>query len=199
VGSSEPDEPREDLSLIVPFAGLHERLAARPRATAHVPGHHRAAVLVPLLVRAGAACTVLTLRSSALRAHSGQWSFPGGRIDDGDEHATATALREAEEEIGIDPARVEILGLLGNVTTGTGYTITPVVARIAPPTVYRLNPAEVAEVLEVPLARLGPPQVRGEVERAGQRVQILAFDVDGRDVWGATARILAELLAVLAT
>ncbi len=198
MGPAGPLEPREDLPLIVDAAALRARLVSWPRVSFDVPGHRRAAVLVPLVERDGATHVVRTLRSAALRKHSGQWSFPGGRTDDDDEHAPATAIREAEEEVGIDPAAVDVLGLLGDVPTPTGYTITPVVGRVVPaPLAYRPNAAEVAEIFEAPLARLGTPTVRGEVERWGQTFQLLAFDIDGRNVWGATARILHELLTVL--
>jgi 8-oxo-dGTP pyrophosphatase MutT (NUDIX family) len=185
--------------MTIDYAGLRARLAKRPRVAFDVPGHRRAAVLVPIFERDGEVCTVLTLRSAALRNHSGQWSFPGGSTDDSDAHAMATAVREAHEEIGIDPISVEVLGLLGDVPTPTGYTITPVVGRCDPaPDTYRPNVAEVAEVLEVRLAHIGPATERGQVERWGQTYRIIAFDIEGRDVWGATARILDELLAVLA-
>jgi 8-oxo-dGTP pyrophosphatase MutT (NUDIX family) len=185
--------------MTIDYVGLRARLAAWPRASYDVPGHRRAAVLVPLFERDGEACTVLTLRSAALRKHSGQWSFPGGSTDDSDAHAMATAVREAHEEIGLDPESVEVLGLLGDVPTPTGFTITPVVGRCDPaPHSYLPNAAEVAEVLEVQLARIGPATERGQVERWGQTFRIIAFDIEGRNVWGATARILDDLLAVVA-
>jgi 8-oxo-dGTP pyrophosphatase MutT (NUDIX family) len=198
VGPEEPAQPGEDLPLTLDFAALRTRLAARPRQTFDLPGHRRAAVLVPLVERDGELRVVLTLRSAALRQHGGQWSFPGGRTDESDAHASATAVREAEEEIGLDPSAVEVLGLLGDVPTPTGYLITPVVARVAPaPARYQPSASEVAEVLEVELARIGQPVVRGEVERWGHVFPLIAFELEGRTVWGATARILAELMVEL--
>lgn len=202
MGSGEPPQPREDLPLTggrVDFAALRARLAVWPRVSFDVPGHRRAAVLVPLLEREGATRIVFTLRSAALRKHSGQWSFPGGSTDENDAHAMETAVREAHEEVGIDPRTVEIIGLLGDVPTPSGFTITPVVGHIVPaPAGYVASETEVAEILEVPLASVGPRIDRGEVERWGQRFRMIAFDVEGRNVWGATARILDELLTVLA-
>lgn len=158
-------------------------------------------MLVPLFLRAGELTVTLTLRSADLRAHSGQWSFPGGRVDDEDHDVAAAATREAEEEIGLAPSSVEVLGLLGDVPTPTGYTITPVVGWVDPPPAsYSPNPIEVAEVLELPLRRLREPgvvEVMGDVERWGRVFRMLAFRVDGKNIWGATARILDELLEVL--
>jgi len=183
---------------MIDFAALRRRLAERPRVSFDVPGHRRAAVLVPLLERDGETRILFTLRSAALRKHSDQWSFPGGGTDDSDEGAVSTAVREAREEVGIDPASVEVIGLLGDVPTPTGYTITPVVGRVdPPPAAYVPSADEVAEILEVPLSSVGTAAVRGTVERWGQTFQILAFDVEGRNVWGATARILQDLLLAI--
>jgi len=183
---------------VIDFAALRRRLASTPRVSYDVPGHRRAAVLVPLLERDGVTRIVFTLRSAALRKHSGQWSFPGGGSDETDAGAAATAVREAREEVGIDPATVEVIGFLGDVPTPTGYTITPVVGRVdPPPAVYVPSAAEVAEILEVPLASVGTATVRGNVERWGQTFPIFAFDVEGRNIWGATARMLQELLAAI--
>jgi 8-oxo-dGTP pyrophosphatase MutT (NUDIX family) len=158
-------------------------------------------VLVPLFVRGGELTVTLTLRSADLRAHSGQWSFPGGRVDDADLDVPAAATREAEEEIGLEPSAVHVLGLLGDVPTPTGYTITPVVGWIdPPPAAYRPNPIEVTEIFELPLSRLRQPGVvetMGEIARWGKVFRMLAYRVDGRNIWGATARILSELLEVL--
>ncbi len=140
---------------------------------------------------------VLTLRSAELRAHGGQWSFPGGRIDEGDRDAVAAALRESHEEIGVDPAAVEVLGLLHDVPTSTGFLVTPVVGWLDPaPAAFRPNPAEVTEVWEAPLSLLVDPSVT-HVELHGTSRPIYSYSIEERTVWGATARILVELSALL--
>jgi 8-oxo-dGTP pyrophosphatase MutT (NUDIX family) len=180
---------------------LREALAGRTRNLWNVPQARRAAVLVPLLLRDGELGVILTLRSTELRSHSGQWSFPGGSIDEGDADELAAALREAEEEIGLDPSAVEPIGLLDEVPAGSGFLITPVVAWVEPPpAAYRPNPVEVAEVLELPLARLSAPgvlELGDEIHRFGRTLRMLSYKFDGRNIWGATARILSELLDVL--
>jgi len=182
---------------------LREALAGRTRNLWNVPEARRAAVLVPLLVREGELRAILTLRSTGLRSHSGQWSFPGGSIDEGDADALAAALREAEEEIGLDPAAVEPIGLLDDVPAGSGFVITPVVAWVEPPpAAYRPNPDEVSEVLEVELARLAAPgvlELGDEILRFGRSLRMLSYKLDGRNIWGATARILSELIEALPT
>ena len=180
---------------------LREALAARARNPWNVPEVRRAAVLGPLLVRDGELRVILTLRSTGLRSHSGQWSFPGGSIDEGDADELAAALREAEEEIGIPPSAVEPIGLLDDVPAGSGFLITPVVAWIdPPPAAYRPNPVEVAEVLEVAVARLAAPgvlELGDEILRFGRTFRMMSYKLDGRNIWGATARILSELFEVL--
>ncbi len=197
------DLAQRDLVGVMPAprAALRAALAGRTREVWHIEEHRRAAVLVPLLAREGELSVVLTLRGAALRAHSGQWSFPGGRADEHDADALATALREAEEEIGLDPASVDPLGLLSDVPTGTGYTITPVVAWVDPPPArYRPSPVEVAEVAELRLSDLRAPgvlEIGDEIQRFGRTLRILRYRLEGRNIWGATARILSELMPLL--
>jgi 8-oxo-dGTP pyrophosphatase MutT (NUDIX family) len=197
LGSQEPVESREDLSLI---ARLKERLAVRERVLLHheAPELRRAAVLAPIVFRGGEPALVFTQRSANLTSHKGQISFPGGRCDDGDADLAATALRESFEEIGLDPASVEILGLLDEIPTPSGYVITPVVGLVHPaPERYAANPHEVDEVFEVSLAKLADPAVfhdMGVVERWGRRFQLSSYQVDGRNIWGATARMVYVLL-----
>ncbi|MET0855984.1 MAG: CoA pyrophosphatase, partial [Telluria sp.] len=113
-----------------------------------------AAVLIPLVSRAGGLTMLLTQRTDHLSSHAGQISFPGGRAEDYDVSPAATALREAQEEIGIDASHVEIIGQLPVYLTGTGYHVTPVVALLTPPFELVPDPHEVAEIFEVPLAHL---------------------------------------------
>ncbi len=147
---------------------------------------------------------LLTQRASGLSNHSGQIAFAGGRMDASDANAAACALREAEEEIGLPPAQVEVIGQLPNYTTGTAYDITPVVALVQPDYQLRLNPAEVDSAFEIPLAHLLDPQQhhRQEVENLGLLRRWYAMpshDQHGqpRFVWGASAGILRHLYSFL--
>ncbi len=121
---------------------------------AHFKGARAAAVLVGLVDYPGEVKVILTQRAAALRVHSGQIAFPGGKIDAQDESPIAAALREAHEEIGLDSRRVEPLGYLDPYLTGTGFHIHPVVAKVAPPLVLDINPHEVKDAFEVPFAFL---------------------------------------------
>ena len=122
---------------------------------------------------------LLTQRTDHLTDHPGQISFPGGRVEAGDADATATALREAQEEIGLGAAHVEVLGSLPTYTTGTGFIVTPVVALVRPGFALQPDPFEVAEVFEVPLAFLmdpaQPPPPRGRAGRRAARVPLDAL------------------------
>jgi 8-oxo-dGTP pyrophosphatase MutT (NUDIX family) len=153
-----------------------------------------AAVLVPVLGDE----LVFTQRTANLSQHSGQISFPGGRIDADDADARAAALREADEEIGLPPASVEVLGELDDIPTPTGYVITPVVGAIAAAPAWRPNPHEVAEIFTVPLARLrAVEEISGQIERWGVVWPMVVYPVDGRRIWGATARMIQLLLALM--
>ncbi|MBX6421000.1 MAG: CoA pyrophosphatase [Nevskia sp.] len=154
-----------------------------------------AAVLVPLIERAPAPTILLTRRADTLRSHSGQISFPGGRRDETDRDFTAAALREAQEEVGIEPSAVEVLGYLEDYPTLTGYRITPVVGRVSGPFEPRIDPAEVAEVFELPLARLLEEGAfaRQTLLRDGLRLPFYELHHGGHRIWGATAGILWNL------
>jgi 8-oxo-dGTP pyrophosphatase MutT (NUDIX family) len=156
-----------------------------------------AAVLCALWDDGGEASVVLTRRSARLRSHTGEVAFPGGRLDDG-ETAVDAALREAQEEVGIDPADVEVIGRLSSLATvGTGAAMTPFVGVLSGPPRLRPNPAEVARAFSVPLVELMAPGVYHEerwvLEGFSER-SIHVFEVPGDTVWGATARVLRELL-----
>jgi 8-oxo-dGTP pyrophosphatase MutT (NUDIX family) len=139
---------------------------------------------------------VLTVRNDSLQAHAGQVAFPGGRTDPEDADAIATALRESEEEIGLDRQLVTPLGYLDSFDTISGYRITPVVARVAPEARLYPAPAEVAEVFEVPLAFfLDPANLRRyTMEFRGHRRDMVEFVHGGHRIWGATAAMLVNLL-----
>jgi 8-oxo-dGTP pyrophosphatase MutT (NUDIX family) len=171
-------------------------------AAARLEGQNPAAVLVPLFLPAPPApqdssslVVVLTRRRSDLRRHAGEISFPGGRPDPGDESLVHTARREAHEEIGLPPAAVTILGGLQPTSTfATSYAIYPFVGMIAPGHVWTLSPREVDEVLELGLAELRAGYARRPIERHGFTFRSDTYLVGDHLVWGATARILGDLL-----
>lgn len=139
---------------------------------------------------------VFTVRDGRLLAHAGQVSFPGGRSEPEDDGAVATALRESEEEIGLDRSLVKPLGFLDRFETISGYCVTPVVARIAPEARLHPAPDEVAEVFEVPLAFLLDPANlrRYTMEFRGRERPMVEFVHAGHRIWGATAAMLCNLL-----
>ena len=153
-----------------------------------------AAVLVAI-VTGPAPGILLTKRTSTLRRHSGQVSFPGGRIDPEDASPEAAALREAHEEIGLESSFVEILGRLSDYITGTGYRVTPILALVAPGFPTTLSAAEVDAVFELPLATLLDPAApeRREAEFAGRLRQYWVWPHPDHFIWGATAAILVHL------
>jgi 8-oxo-dGTP pyrophosphatase MutT (NUDIX family) len=156
-----------------------------------------AAVLLPLYGFPDDPGLVFTERRADLRRHAGEISFPGGRHDDDDADMAATALREAEEEIGLDPGQVEIGEELP--TTGTfvtGYRIHPFVGRIPHPTQLDLqpNPAEVETVLTFSLEVLRDGYEMRRLVRRGIPIHTPTYEVEGHMIWGATARILGDLL-----
>ncbi|HSO07895.1 MAG TPA: CoA pyrophosphatase [Pelomicrobium sp.] len=158
-----------------------------------------AAVLVPLVERPHGLQVLLTQRTAHLNDHAGQVSFPGGRVDPGDVSREATALREAEEEIGLARERIEILGRLPEYHTVTGFSVTPVVGYLAPPFDLRLDAFEVAEVFEVPLAFLMDPanHQRHSFVYQGRSRSYYAMPYEGRFIWGATAAMLINLQRAL--
>jgi 8-oxo-dGTP pyrophosphatase MutT (NUDIX family) len=177
-----------------------------------------AAVLVPLVVRDHGLTVLLTQRADHLNDHAGQVSFPGGRQEPFDADATATALREAQEEVGLAPSRVEILGALPDYLTGTGFCVTPVIGLVHPPFALKMDTLEVADVFEVPLAFLMDPanhEVRVFRYEEGER-RFFAMPYprtasEGLDelresqttgghyfIWGATAGMLRNLYRFLA-
>jgi 8-oxo-dGTP pyrophosphatase MutT (NUDIX family) len=152
-------------------------------------------VLVPLFLAADEPHVVLTRRGEDLRRHAGEISFPGGREDPEDADLRATALREASEEIGLDPAGVEIVGALQPVPTiATNYAVYPFVGIIDPGNSWRPAEAEVAAVLELPLSAIRAGYGRRRLLRRGIPFRADTYVVGEHLVWGATARMLADLL-----
>jgi len=185
-----------------------DRLRARLKGRAPVPIRpdasralreelRHAAALVPLLEHDGEARVLLTRRRVDLRHHAGQVSFPGGLVDPGEE-TLAAALREAREEIGLEPGAVEVLGPLDEVLVLTsGFRLTPWVGVVPYPYPYVASPDEVESLLIVPLPELLRPGVHRVEERElrGGRRQVHVYDLPEATVWGATARALNQLLA----
>ena len=179
---------------------LRAALAAAPPPSAAPPGI-AAAVLVPLFERDGALHLLYTKRSEALPHHRGQVSFPGGRhVADDDPSLLATALRETEEEIGIAPAHVDVLGPLAPLHTfSSNFLISPFVGVIPHPYEFRPNPHEVSEIFSVPIDVLLHPSTAAEEQWTleGRTVPIATYRHGAHVIWGATHRITTTLLDLL--
>ena len=158
-----------------------------------------ASVLIALVQRPEGLSLVLTQRNADLTDHPGQISFPGGRAEAYDASPVETALREAEEEIGLDRTHVEVIGSLPDYYTGTGYRVTPVVALVTPPFTLQADPGEVEEIFEVPLAFLmdGLHHQRLSVELPSGRRSFYAMPYGTYYIWGATAGMLRNLFHFL--
>jgi 8-oxo-dGTP pyrophosphatase MutT (NUDIX family) len=174
---------------------LRRVLLSPEDATAlEVRGAISAAVLVPLYVNHGRLHAVFTRRNDDLRRHPGEISFPGGRYDEGEPDLTATALREAQEEIGLPRDAVEIVGALQPTPTiATGYAVYPFVGLIEAGRTWTPSANEVAEVLELPLDELLSGYARRRLVRRGVPIRTDTYLVGENLIWGATARILADL------
>lgn len=174
---------------------LRELLLRPEEATKlKAPGGVKAAVLIPLYVVDGAFVAVFTRRTEELRRHAGEISFPGGRQDP-DEELWRTALREANEEIGLAPELVTVVGALPPTATFvTNYAVYPFVGVIEPGNSFRPNPLEVAEVVELALADLAEGFERKRLIRRGVPIKTPTYTVGGHLIWGATARIVGDLL-----
>lgn len=160
-----------------------------------------AAVLVGMVDRPHGLTVLLTQRTAHLSDHAGQISLPGGRIEPSDPDPVHAALREAEEEIGLPPSHVEVVGRLDTYITGTGFEITPVVGLVHTPFALRLDAYEVAEAFEVPLAFIVDPanHERHSRELRGRMRSFFVLPYNDRYIWGATAAMLVNLAEVLAS
>ena len=177
---------------------VRERLASPPPRRLGPRDARQAAVLVPLYVDAGELWTLLTLRTDTLPHHKGQIAFPGGGRELGEDPWSA-ALRETQEEIGVEPRAVLRLGELDEAETPSGFRIIPCVGAVPYPIETRPNPAEIAEVFAVPLSAFANPRLVEErrVLLDGRARALRIYHVGGRQVWGLTARILQNLLVRL--
>jgi 8-oxo-dGTP pyrophosphatase MutT (NUDIX family) len=188
----------------VPTASIRRATVARgdcdlnPDLAPRLP-LREAAVLIGLIEREEGSTILLTRRNDRLTDHAGQISFPGGRIDPGDADAESAALREAREEVGLDGATISIVGRLDTYVTRTGYEVVPVVGLLPPPRIFKPDPAEVAEIFELPLDELMRP---GAIYLHSRRFDdgerwYYAIDWQGRHIWGATAGMLNNLAEIL--
>jgi 8-oxo-dGTP pyrophosphatase MutT (NUDIX family) len=162
-----------------------------------VHGQRQAAVLVPLFEEGGEARVILTRRAATLRSHTSEVSFPGGHVEPGDETLVATALREAWEEVALDSSTVEVIGSLGSLTTvSSSALITPFVGLLPARPTLQASPDEVEKVLDVALAELLVDGVHHSELwlRGGIDIELQFYELPGDIVWGATARVLTELL-----
>ena len=204
--------------MVLDVAGLRERLKRTPpafsvygddtagaeglaaRAGREAAAVTAAAVLVPIVDHPSGLTVIFTKRTSHLKAHSGQVSFPGGRAEPEDPTPEFTALREAEEEIGLPRDRVEVLARLPEYLTRTGFRVTPVVGLLVPPVELTPDPREVEDVFEVPLAFLLDPKNHQRRTRVlqGRSVGYYEMSYENRVIWGATAGMLVNLYRQLA-
>ncbi|MEX1276556.1 MAG: CoA pyrophosphatase, partial [Bacteroidota bacterium] len=174
------------IDRITEFLGRHQRKELNN------PALKQAAVLILLFPKEGSLHLLLTKRTDHVEHHKGQISFPGGARDDQDADLVATALRETEEEIGLPPGAVQVLGLFDDFETPSGFAIAPVVGFV--PSLPALSPSlhEVAEIIEVPLALFLDKKNERTVrmERKGKTHDVFFYDYNGHEVWGATAAMI---------
>lgn len=158
-----------------------------------------AAVLIGLVNRPDGPTILMTKRAEHLRDHAGQICFPGGRIEADDASIEAAALREAEEEIGLPPSKVDIISRLAPYDTSTGFRVHPVVGWIEPPLTFKLDAFEVAEVFELPLAFALDPEnhQKQQHQRGTKRRSYYVLPYEGRFIWGATAGMLVVFANLL--
>ena len=185
--------PRFDDAAVVPLRRL---LAARPALEIEAPEHRRACVLIPMLRdRAGTWSILFSRRSDQLQAHSGQIAFPGGAVEPG-EALEAAAIREAQEEVGIPPQHVELIGRLDDLVTNSGFLVAPFVGLITEPVAFVLQASEVVEIFEVPVdALLDPalPEVR-YVSFRDRRYPAYFYPYGPNEIWGLTGTMLKAFM-----
>ena len=177
------------------LARLRDILARRPAIEIHAPQHRRACVLIPLIRNGGGWSILFTRRAENLAAHSGQISFPGGALENG-ETLEQAAIREADEEVGIPPRYVELIGRLDDVITHSGFLVAPFAGVIHEPVEYVMQEAEVVEIFEVPVEALldvRNPEVR-YVPFRQKRYPAYFYRYGDYEIWGLTGRMLKAFL-----
>ncbi len=181
------------------LTGLTRLSLAGERNVLAIEGFHRAGVLVPLILGVEGVDLLFTRRTDHVETHKGQISFPGGMVDEGDADIVQTALREAEEELGIGSKLIGIKGILDDLAVPSGFIITPVVGILNALPLLTPNPQEVAEAFTVPLAFFcNPANGRSELrEYRGGRREVWFYDHGEHIIWGATAMIVRSLLLSL--
>jgi len=183
------------------FVQLSQALQQHPGRQLNLPGLELrdSAVLAPFILRGGEPRLLFTLRPAHLRRHAGQVSFPGGARDPEDRTTLHTALREMREELGVPEETVEVLGMLDEIPTTSEFRVVPYVGLLDPSVELRPDAGEIAELLEVPVSELLVPGLRRTEKRfyRGAERDVYFYDVGRHTIWGATARILSNLLAVV--
>lgn len=175
---------------------IRERLGSFPPRKLPLSGRSRAAVLVPLFFKDGESHLLFTRRTDHLPHHRGEICFPGGESDPADGDAAVTALRETDEEIGLPPQEIRILGRLDDFATRFHFHVVPFVGLIPWPYPFRINRHEVAQLLEVPVRQLAEPALFRCEERLieGRRLQLCFFELPQGLIWGLTGAILRQFL-----
>jgi len=178
---------------------LRGLLSKRERGVVNDPAYARAAVVVPLFNKNGHCHILFTKRTHLVKHHKGQISFPGGVFDEEDGDLRRTALREAFEEIGLKENDVQIVGMLDDIVTVTGFIVTPFVGVFGYPYHFRLSQREIEELIEVPISSLQDPACFSESEVVDdeRKRAVYNYQYGVHAIWGATALILRQLLQFL--
>tara|TARA_Y100000588_G_scaffold28394_1_gene27761 strand:- start:147 stop:698 length:552 start_codon:yes stop_codon:yes gene_type:complete len=158
-----------------------------------------AAVCVLFSMKAGEPCVLMIKRGSTLSHHSGEWAFPGGMSEEFDESPMHTALRETNEELGIDPADIDVWCGMAPVETSTGFKVWPFAGRVADQTVFKLQEREVEEVVEIPVKVFVDDRSKRTITliRNGDTRLISAYAYEDRIIWGASARIISNIFDIV--
>ncbi len=188
----------ELLQYLMSLSRIRQKLAAYPARGLECVTRIRASVLVPLLEKEHVLHVLLTKRTEWVKAHPGEISFPGGMYEKADVETTRTALRESQEEIGVSPEEVEVIGRLDDMTTLTGFVITPYVGILPYPYPFTINKKEVAYLIYLPFEHLVKSVlVQEQIEYRGQRETIDCIYYEGERIWGATCRMLIKLKRIV--